>query len=59
MFTTFSRKSEEEDKVISTLSKHVETLTARTRVVLPHGSTRVHRRRLDFATPVDKQGNTS
>ena len=59
MFTTFSKKSEEEDKVISTLSKHVETLTARTRVVLPHGSTRVHKRRLDFATPVDKQGNTS
>ena len=50
MFSTFKKKSEERDKVMSSLAKQVENLTARTKVVLPRGTTRVHGIRLDVAT---------
>lgn len=57
MFMAFTKNLKERDKIVGTLAKQVETLTARTAAVLLHGTTRVHRRRLDFATPLDKPSN--
>ncbi|KAF3554928.1 hypothetical protein F2Q69_00013313 [Brassica cretica] len=57
MFSTFKKKSEERDKVMSSLAKQVENLTARNMVVLPRGTTRVHGIRLDFATLSGQSGN--
>ena len=58
MFSTFEKKLEERDKVMSSLAEQVENLTARTSVVLPRGTTRIHGRRLDFPSPLDRSGNT-
>ncbi|KAF2576298.1 hypothetical protein F2Q70_00004028 [Brassica cretica] len=55
MFPNFEKKSEERDKVMSSLATQVENLTARTRDVLPRGTTRIRRRKLNFATPLDSQ----
>ncbi|KAF3494742.1 hypothetical protein DY000_02053139 [Brassica cretica] len=55
MFASTQKKSDEQGKLVASLAKQVETLTAKAKSKNPRGATRARiGRRLDFETPSDR-----
>uniref|UniRef100_A0A0D3E6Z4 Retrotransposon gag domain-containing protein n=1 Tax=Brassica oleracea var. oleracea TaxID=109376 RepID=A0A0D3E6Z4_BRAOL len=55
MFASAQKKSDEQGKLVASLAKQVETLTAKAKIKNPRGATRARSgRRLDFETPSDR-----
>ncbi|KAF3586891.1 hypothetical protein F2Q69_00030524 [Brassica cretica] len=55
MFSSAQKKSDEQGKLVASLAKQVETLTAKAKSKNPRGATRARSgRRLDFETPSDR-----
>ncbi|KAF2531327.1 hypothetical protein F2Q70_00031121 [Brassica cretica] len=55
MFASAQKKSDEQRKLVASLAKQVETLTAKAKSKNPRGATRARSgRRLDFETPSDR-----
>ncbi|KAF2555630.1 hypothetical protein F2Q68_00015128 [Brassica cretica] len=55
MFASAQKKSDEQGKLMASLAKQVENLTAKVKSKNPRGATRACRgRRLDFETPSDR-----
>ncbi|KAL0713474.1 hypothetical protein Bca4012_020452 [Brassica carinata] len=58
LFTSAQARAEQQDKLITSLAKRVDTLTARSK--LPRGSTKARRgRRLDFGSPGAREKEAS
>ncbi|KAF2545304.1 hypothetical protein F2Q70_00022197 [Brassica cretica] len=55
MFASAQKKSDKQGKLVASLAKQVETLTAKAKSKNPRGATRARSgRRLDFETPSDR-----
>ncbi|KAL0876114.1 hypothetical protein Bca101_025819 [Brassica carinata] len=54
LFASAQKKSDEQDKLVASIAKQVETLTAKAMSKIPRGTTRTRGgRRLNFETPND------
>ncbi|KAF2618300.1 hypothetical protein F2Q68_00039682 [Brassica cretica] len=59
MFASAQKKTDEQGKLVASLAKQVETLTAMARSKAPRGTTRARSgRRLDFETPSNRTAHT-
>ncbi|KAF2590831.1 hypothetical protein F2Q70_00038997 [Brassica cretica] len=59
MFVSAQKKTDEQGKLVSSLAKEVETLTAKAMSKAPRGTTRTRSgRRLDFETPGNRAAHT-